>query len=303
MKLKRRHKIVLAVVAVLLVTKTWLFDLAADAEGTFAIDVAALHHVATAAGAAALPTAIEVETIAHSVAPRSMVVAGAGLLTMHPMVMLSHRVVWPDRSLIIDTALGPNPKRKLPGMKHETAAYQRMLAALPRAERIVFTHEHLDHVGGIAAATDFATIKDRVAITSEQITSPALERDEFAPGTLAQLEPFSYRGLHALAPGVVLQHAPGHSQGTQLIYVALQNGKRFLFVGDIAWSEDNIELQRGKARLPAMLIGEDRGRVAAQLRALAALPKDVHVVVAHDDAALRRDLAAGLFRRGFSGPR
>jgi hypothetical protein len=40
--------------------------------------------------------------------------------------------------------------------------------------------------------------------------------------------------------------------------------------------------------------------VAAQLRALGSLPADVHVVIAHDPVALANDLAAGLYRQGFS---
>src|SRR5262245_26868963 len=100
MKLTRWQKIGLSVVLVLFATKVWLFDLAVDAEGEFTIDLAALHGAAIAGGAAggpsgALPVAIEVEKIAEFGFPRSMVVAGAGLFTLHPMVLLSHRVVWP----------------------------------------------------------------------------------------------------------------------------------------------------------------------------------------------------------------
>jgi glyoxylase-like metal-dependent hydrolase (beta-lactamase superfamily II) len=246
-----------------------------------------------------LPIAIEVEKVADFAFPRSFVVAGNGL-HMHAMALFSHRVVWPERSLIIDTAMGPTARRMVPGAKLDLAAYGRMAKALASAESIVFTHEHVDHVGGVAVAGDFAAIAGKVKITREQLAGPTLEREDFAPGTLAQLKPLDYRGLHALAPGVVLQKAPGHSVGTQLIYVELHSGARYLFVGDIAWSEDAITLQRGRPRLPALVISEDRGQVAAQLRAIAALPKDVHVVVAHDPVAYRRDLAAGLFRDGFS---
>jgi len=37
-------------------------------------------------------------------------------------------------------------------------------------------------------------------------------------------------GADMLAPGVVLQKAPGHSPGSQLVYVELASGQRFLFV-------------------------------------------------------------------------
>ncbi len=54
-------------------------------------------------------------------------------------------------------------------------------------------------------------------------------------------------------------------------------------------------------------MGEDRPAVAAQLVALAHLPADVHVVIAHDPAALADDLAgrslpAGIHGRSLSSP-
>jgi hypothetical protein len=45
---------------------------------------------------------------------------------------------------------------------------------------------------------------------------------------------------------------------------------------------------------------EDRPAVAAQLHALAQLPPDVYVIVAHDPIALEDDLKAGLYREGFT---
>jgi glyoxylase-like metal-dependent hydrolase (beta-lactamase superfamily II) len=168
------------------------------------------------------------------------------------------------------------------------------------ASAIVFTHEHVDHVGGVASAPDFAAIAKKVRITSEQLGSGQLERDAFPAGTLDQLVPLSYEGLYMLAPGVVLQKAPGHSAGSQLVYVELASGARFLFVGDVAWSEDNVRQETGRPGLVTLLVKEDRPAVAAQLHALAALPPDVHLVVAHDPVALERDLRDHLYKLGFS---
>jgi len=100
----------------------------------------------------------------------------------------------------------------------------------------------------------------------------------------------------------VLQKAPGHSVGSQLIYVELANGTRFLFVGDIAWTYENITRQTGRPGLATVLMSEDRPAVAAQLQALAALPHDVHVIIAHDPVTLAKDLAEGLYRKGFTSP-
>src|SRR5262249_56439602 len=134
----------------------------------------------------------------------------------------------------------------------------------------------------------------------EHSGGPKWEREAFPAGALQSLQPLDYDGLYALAPGVVLQKASGHSPGSQLVYVELANGTRFLFVGDIAWTTDNIAEQVGRPRLAQIMLDEDRGSVAAEVKALGALPRDVHVIVAHDPVALENDLRAGLYRQGFS---
>ena len=296
---RRRWPWVLLGIAVLLyAAKVFLLDTAVGPGTPYAIDLAALHQAAVAGGGP-LPERIEVEKVGSFAFPRTFVVAGQGF-RMHQMVLLAHRVVWPDKSIVIDTAMAPAAAQKMPGSKLDTGAFDRLEAALKRASGIVFTHEHQDHVGGVAAAPDFAAIAPKVKMTREQLDSPKLEKGEFPPGTLASLAPLEYQGLYAVAPGVVLQHAPGHSPGSQLVYVELANGQRFLFVGDIAWTHDNITAQRGRPRIATLLMKEDRAAVAAQLQALAALPADVHVIAAHDPVALERDLAAGLYREGFT---
>jgi glyoxylase-like metal-dependent hydrolase (beta-lactamase superfamily II) len=290
--------VVLGIFALLFLGKYLLLGTAAAPGAEYVIDLAALHRAAVATGA--LPERIEVEKVGQFAFPRTFVVAGAGF-HLHPMVLLAHRVVWPDHSLVIDTAMGPAAAKKMPGSKMDQGAFDRVEAALKKASIIVFTHEHADHVGGVASAPDFAAIAKQVRMTREQLDSPKLERKEFPPGALGSLEPLVYQGLYAVAPGVVLQKAPGHSVGSQLIYVELASGQRFLFVGDIAWSHDNITLQTGRPRIAALLMSEDRPAVAAQLRAIAQLPSDVHVIVAHDPVALESDLKAGFYREGFSG--
>jgi glyoxylase-like metal-dependent hydrolase (beta-lactamase superfamily II) len=296
MRIPRWLIILAAIFVVLLIAKNRLLDTAASPGQPFAIDLAALHRAALTG--APLPTRIDVERIADFSFPRTIVVAGAGL-GMQPMVLLSHRVVWPDHSVIVDTALGPSDAKSLPGTTFHRAAYDRMEQALLKAQSIVFTHEHVDHVGGVGSAPNFSAIASKVQMTREQFDGPKLDREQFASSKLAQLKLLEYNGLYAVAPGIVLQKAPGHTPGSQLIYVELASGARYLFVGDIAWSEDNIRLQRGRPGLAELLMKEDRPAVAAELAAIAALPSDLHVVAAHDPHALQRDLSAGLFHEGF----
>ncbi|HXJ20577.1 MAG TPA: MBL fold metallo-hydrolase [Polyangia bacterium] len=297
----RRRRWPWILVGVLVVLFAVLFGLAGTAAapaGAYTIDLAALH--AAAVGKGPLPERMEVERVGDFAFPRTLVVAGSGI-RLQPMVLLAHRVVWPDRSLMIDTAMGPEGAKKMPGSHMDLAAFARVEAAMKKASTIVFTHEHVDHVGGLAVAPDPAALASSVVMTREQLESPRLERKDFAPGAVERFRPLSYDGLYTVAPGVVLQKAPGHSPGSQLVYVELANGNRLLFVGDIAWSRDNIAMQRGRPYIAKLLMGEDRPEVAAQLSALAHLPADVHVVIAHDPVALADDLAAGLYRQGFTG--
>ncbi len=297
-KRRRWPWVVLGIFVVLLAGKYFLLSRPAAPGPEYIIDLAALH-TAAVAGGGELPQRLEVEKVGEFAFPRTLVVAGEGF-RMHHMVLLAHRVVWAGSSVVIDTAMAPAATKKMPGSKADPPAFDRVEAAMKKASAIVFTHEHVDHVGGVAAAPDFPAIAKKVRMTREQYDSSKLERGEFPAGTLATLEPLSYQGLYAVAPGVVLQKAAGHSPGSQLIYVELGNGQRFLFVGDIAWTKDNIKLQIGRPGIATLLMKEDRPAVAAQLHALAQLPPDVHVIVAHDPIALDDDLKAGLYREGFT---
>ena len=297
MRVKRWMWITVGIVALLLLAEQLLLERPAAPEGKYVIDLAALH--AAAVGAGPLPEKIEVEKVGDFAFPGKLVVAG-GSFHLHPMVLLAHRVLWPDHSLLIDTAMSPKAAQAIPGSKADPAAFDRVEQAMKKADLIVFTHEHSDHVGGVASAPDFASIAKKVRITREQLNGPKLERSDFAAGNLEQLQPLDYSGLFRLAPGVVLQKAPGHSVGSQLVYVELANGTRFLFVGDIAWTYENITRQIGRPGIATLLMKEDRPAVAAQLQALAALPPDVHLIVAHDGDALQKDLNAGLYKKGFT---
>jgi glyoxylase-like metal-dependent hydrolase (beta-lactamase superfamily II) len=117
--------------------------------------------------------------------------------------------------------------------------------------------------------------------------------------------PISYQQYLAAAPGIVLIKAPGHTPGSQMIYVRTANGAEFLFLGDVAWLFRNIELQRERARLITtfMIKEEDRHAVFGELAALkrlhAAQP-GIHIVPGHDGAAIDELVAAGWLKSGFS---
>ena len=163
---RRRWPWVLLGIAVLLyATKVFLLDTAVGPGAPYAIDLAALHQAAVAGGP--LPQRIEVEKVGSFAFPRTFVVAGQGF-RMHQMVLLAHRVVWPDKSIVIDTAMAPAAAQKMPGSKLDTGAFDRLEAAMKRASAIVFTHEHQDHVGGVAAAPRLIPLSRAQVCTKSQ---------------------------------------------------------------------------------------------------------------------------------------
>src|SRR3954471_9253817 len=104
MRLKTWMRVLLATVAVLLVAEYSLFETAAEPGPKFVIDLGALHQAAIGKGA--LPERIEVERVGELGFPAALVIAGDSFRS-RPMTLLAHRVLWKDRSLVIDTAMSP----------------------------------------------------------------------------------------------------------------------------------------------------------------------------------------------------
>ena len=69
-----------------------------------------------------------------------------------------------------------------------------------------------------------------------------------------------YEKYDAFASGIALIKAPGHTPGSQMIYVKLASGAEYLFVGDAAWHMDGIRQIRGK---DADWVKEDEKALAA----------------------------------------
>jgi glyoxylase-like metal-dependent hydrolase (beta-lactamase superfamily II) len=293
-------------VVVLLVAKLFLLDRAPVPDhSTFAIDLAALRKLATPEGAA-LPDAIEVVTTGHSAVPRTMAVAGGGFGD-YQMAFTSWRIKYPDgTSIVVDSAMDADLNKKTFGndSPFDAAAFEQIRKAMSSAQKIIFTHEHVDHLGGVHGAPDFDALVPKLMLTKAQLSDKAAKDNLLTPEQMAKLEPFVFDGPTALAPGVALLPAPGHSPGSQLVFVHLAGGQELLLVGDIGWSNQNITDLVGRPYvLSKLMLHEDRDAVANQLRALHDLAQAnpaLHLVAAHDHAVHESLVAQGIVHRGFS---
>ena len=248
------------------------------------------------------PIAIEAEAVGLFKPPATFVIAGDGWKPSD-LPVYSYRVVYPQMSVIIDTALN----QELAGgnlASFDAAAFARIQAAMAQSSLILLTHEHADHIGGLTTHPNLAALLAATKLTREQIENPAaMLPAKFPDHVLDGYVPLEYRQYDAAAPGIVLIKSPGHTPGSQMVYVRTADGKEFLFIGDVAWHFRNIELQRERPRFVTQFtIEEDRAAVFGQLVALHRLhlaEPSINIVPGHDGVAVERMVASGLMNSRF----
>jgi glyoxylase-like metal-dependent hydrolase (beta-lactamase superfamily II) len=159
--------------------------------------------------------------------------------------------------------------------------------ALRSAKAIVMTHEHGDHVGGVIRSPFFAELAPKTVLTRTQVqtllTEPQMPEIKLTPEMAKRFIVIDYEKYYPFAPGLALIKAPGHTPGSQMIYLVLDSGKEYVLAGDVAWHMDGVRTITGK---DAPWITEDVASIDAELAWLNMLnrtEKNVTVVLSHDE--------------------
>jgi len=177
--------------------------------------------------------------------------------------------------------------------------YSRTQQALQGANLIVVTHEHHDHVAGAIRTPNVAS---KTVLTREQVQTlmghpnvPAIQLTSQAASRFLVID---YERLYPIAPGVVLIKAPGHTPGSQMIYVLQASGQELLFVGDTIWMMAALEGLRQKPEAFSRDLGEDQIALQQQMAWLSGLSERTGVVLvnSHDENALNGLVARGVLR-------
>lgn len=257
---------------------------------------------------AELPNEIRVEVVGRDSIPFGIAQAGGGY---KPFVMArtAFQLNGPAGSVVIDSGMDKEiaaAAQRGEDVVYDEAAYGRVIAAMGNASRVAVTHEHPDHIGGVARFPVPERLAERLTLTTKQFEGLRL----FAPGGVvpAELANSDIRGLdqaERIAPGVVMIPAEGHTPGNVMFYVKLADGREVMFLGDVAWTISNIEKPAVRPRLVqdyVMKPPENRAKVAEQVRALHDLYLGIDALVmipSHDDEHLKTLIADGVVKEQF----
>ena len=202
----------------------------------------------------------------------------------------AYQVMYPDGYIMIDSGMDQQVHKffgRGTEEPYDADANRQLQQTLRGARSIVMTHEHGDHVAGVIRTSFLDELAPKTVLTKAQLqtltTNPQMPEIKLTEQAAQRYIVIDYEKYFPFAPGFVLIKAPGHTPGSQMIYVALQNGKEYLFTGDSAWHMDNVRLMKGK---DANWIKEDEDALATQLKWLNNLSKgekNLYIVVSHDE--------------------
>lgn len=236
------------------------------------------------------PRAIRSEVVAHGFFYGWMICAGCGWGEV-PMEFRTYQLVYGDgKTVVVDAVHDAERHAAMPTMRdYDADAFARQTRALRRADRILLTHEHFDHANGLRAVIGEPAVREKMLIPAAQRTSQAMRDAGLTESELATLPEVADTDYRAVAPGVVAIALPGHTPGSQAVYVRRADGAEYLMLGDIVWSARNLRERRAKSRLISWVAGEDRGPLLDQIAYFADLAagdregtSQWHFVVAHD---------------------
>ena len=291
--MRRRYKLLLALVVIVMVPYYWLLlDNRPGSDPGPVIRIANLRHLAGSI-AGARPEKVAIEQIGWRRVPGTLFVAGGGL-KRNLLSIQAGLISGPWGDIVVDSGFGPGDAAKLGLEAYQPGHQARVDAAMRHARLIVFTHEHVDHLGGLLRLSDWAKVVPRALIPPEQMPSGAVARTlPWPKGAAAAIHPLRYRGMIAIAPGVVLIRTPGHTPGSQMVYTRLNDGREYLFAGDTSTMARNWQQLRARSRLIGdLVVHEDRAAVFGWLKTIRRLHRAapaMTIVPGHEWEALNFD--------------
>lgn len=235
------------------------------------------------------PDGVEMTIVGWRQVPGNIHSAGAGMQRKLFSTLSFRLPVAGSGPVIIDTGIS-RQLAALASLKRFMPERQAAVDADMRAASLILaTSEQPEHLGGLAAfAADSANALSltHARLNPQQVPDTTADDHIPWPSGLVLRPAIPAERPVALAPGVVAIPAPGPSPGSQMIYVHLQDGREYLFAGDIAPLASNyLELRTSSNLLNTFWQSEDRTAVMRWLVTIDALRRQAPgliVVPGHD---------------------
>jgi glyoxylase-like metal-dependent hydrolase (beta-lactamase superfamily II) len=258
-------------------------------------DLLARVRAAAATIPGAPPSRINYVKFAESHRPLADIIDG-GSKDDYVSARTAFQVVYPSGTVMIDTGMDQAVHkffgfgREEPFWPERNAALQE---ALKQAKLIVVTHEHGDHVAGVIRSDARRELAAKTMLTKEQVRTlilyPQMPEIRLTAEAARDYIVVDYESYLPVAPGMVLIKAPGHTPGHQMIYVRLDSGREYLFIGDVGWTLANVTQLKLRPALTMRRINEDAAALEHQLRWIKQVMDEDKLVVipSHDDTLLQ----------------
>lgn len=212
----------------------------------------------------------------------------------------------PQGDLLIDSGFGRDIDRQIqlmPSWFRAVTNYARLEPAADQLDRsgydrkrlhaIVLTHAHWDHaaaIGDFPGTPVWVVAQERAFISFGNFSAEVARSIPNVPYELYRFEHGPFLGFESSYDvygdgSIVIVPAAGHTPGSIIVFVTLPDGKRYAFIGDLAWQREGIQLREERPWFTRMTADTDPHRVRELLRrmsAIAARYPDLVVVPAHD---------------------
>jgi len=255
-----------------------------------------------------LPTAINVAKVAESHRTYAAIIEGG---SDDPFISArtAFQVLYPDGSVMLDSGMDEEVHRYY-GFGRDEPYWQDVnddvQVALRRAQLIIITHEHGDHIAGVIRSEHRDELAAKTLLTKDQVRTLSeaaqIPQIRMTPEQALDYIVVDYELVLPVAPGIVLIKSPGHTPGHQMIYIRQAGGEEFLFIGDIGWSLDNVTALKTRPAATAARIKEDPQALMHQMTWIKRVMDDDGIVVvpSHDDVLLKKYVEEGLLGESLS---
>jgi glyoxylase-like metal-dependent hydrolase (beta-lactamase superfamily II) len=182
------------------------------------------------------------------------------------------QVLYPEGSVMLDSGMDEEV-HKYYGFGRDEPYWpdvnDEVQAALRRAQLVIITHEHGDHIAGVIRSDYRDELAPKTILTKNQVRTLSfaaqIPQIRLTPEQARDYLVVDYELILPVAPGIVLIKSPGHTPGHQMVYIRLSSGEEFLFIGDIGWSLDNITELKTRPAATAARIKEDPQAIMHQM--------------------------------------